>query len=209
MIEFASNEEKYFSWYLDELLIAGYVKRWKYQPKPFVFTDPVRYNYPKVLKTKVNIESREFLKGYSYTADFLIVWNTDISNDFYQIINQELNLDIKLGTKPFVAWIAPVSRNVISVIDVKGTYSQNDAYSRFSKDQKLVWHFHGVYVQKIIPVPYVNKKGKVVQPSALFHATFTPEKFLFTEKKGDRKKLRFNVRTLSEYIESTMGDLPF
>lgn len=204
MIEYASQEEKYFSWYLDELLKEGFILRYKYQPKPFVITEKIHYKWIKKLKTKSKPMQSVFLNGYTYQADFLIVWDieSDARGIFYEILF-ELSMHDNAGKKddyPFIAQVGNQTGHFFSVVDVKGSYSQNDAYRRFSIDQKLVWDKHKIYVQKIIPVPAVSKSGKVTPANALFHQTFTPFNYRFTDKKGDKRKIRYNLKTLQEFL---------
>ena len=202
MIEFASEEERYFYWYLEELIAAGYVKSYIYQPKSFELFKPETYRHEKLLKTKLKLVTKTLFRGYTYQADFLIVWNPS-SSIFFQIIshfNGRTQIDSALGSKPFVAYVSSKSGNIISVIDVKGNYSQNDAFRRFSIDQKNVWDKHKIYVQKIIPVPAITKKtGKLNPPTALFTATFMPKKYLYTPT-GMIRKIRFPNKPLKEFI---------
>jgi hypothetical protein len=200
-IEYDSAEELYFSWYLDELLAAGYIKSWKYQPKPFIITKPVKCYYSKQLKTKSKIVEATLFQGYSYTADFLITWLTRSEHIFYQVIFNNGAISSKPGDVPFIAQVGENTGNIISVVDVKGTYNQNDAYSRFSKDQKLVWDKYKIYVQKIITAPAVSKKGVVKPKDALFTTTFMPNNYRFTPT-GKLRLIRFPHKTLEEFVRT-------
>lgn len=199
MIEYASQEEKNFSHYLDELHTAGYIYGYKYQPKPFQITEPVRYTWEKHLKTKIkNVEATLF-NGYSYTADFFIIWKESAKGIFYQILSDG-HMSAKKEDVPFIAQIGRKTGNIITVVDVKGTFSQNDAYSRFSKDQKLVWDKYKIYVQKVITAPSVNKKGVVKPKDALFTSTFMPNEYRFTPT-GKLRLIRFPHKTLKEFVK--------
>jgi hypothetical protein len=197
-ITYDSKEEQSFVWYLDELKEKGFIFGYKYQPKPFILFDKVYYNWEKQLKTKVNIEQSPLLNDYSYQADFIIFWHPSAEHLFFEILHNPMPK--KIEDIPFLA--RKTEKSIHSIIDIKGTFNQNDAYRRFSIDQKMVWNKFEIYVQKVIPYPSVSKVGKIKPVNALFHQTFTPFKFLFTDVKRDRKKLRYNVRTIREYIES-------
>ena len=72
MINFASKEEEYFYWWLDELIEHNIVIAFKYQPKLFILSDPVGIPYQKQLKTKVKTVDVGFLQDHTYQADFLL-----------------------------------------------------------------------------------------------------------------------------------------
>ena len=194
-----SKEEQAFVWYLEELKTKGFILRYKYQPKPFTLFEKVHYKWVKHLKTKSKIEISPILNGYSYQADFMIFWAPAAEHIFFEVLDSSMSLPCKIADIPF---LARKKNSIHSIVDVKGTFNQNDAYRRFSIDQKMVWDKHNIYVQKVIPWPSVSKAGKIKPVGALFNQTFTPFEFLFTDVKRDRKKLRYNVRTIDEYVGS-------
>jgi len=193
-----SKEEQAFAWYLEELKSKGFIISYKYQPNPFRLFEKVHYQWTKHLKTKSKIELSPFLNAYSYQADFMIYWDISAEHIFYEIFTLTEPLECKKDDIPFLA--RKTSKSIHSIVDVKGSFNQNDAYRRFSIDQKMVWDKYKIYVQKVIPYPSVSKLGKIKPLGALFNQTFTPFEFLFTDIKRDRKKLRYNVRTIDEYI---------
>jgi hypothetical protein len=66
-MEFKSQEEKYFSYYLDELKNAGFVSNYWYEPTSFVLSEKV--------KITVNEKSKTLFQEHSYTPDFKIQFN--------------------------------------------------------------------------------------------------------------------------------------
>lgn len=177
--QFASDEECYFSWYLSELFEAGFVRGSKYQPKPFPLAEKQEYSFIKQLKTKTKQINKTLLREHQYQADFMLFWTPKAEYKFFTP-NDLLSL-------PFVAQTS--QRGFRTILDVKGTFNQNDAWRRFSIEQKWVWQKYGLYVQKIIP-------------DKLFKATFTPSKYLLTDKSGKPRKIAWETRTLAEYIAS-------
>lgn len=183
MYEFDSNEERYFSWYLKELLSAGIVIQWSYHPKPFILSERTVRVYNKILKTKITSKDSVILNDHQYQADFLIHWNPEWKCKIFMNIHE---LD---GYHKDFAFIANKSSN-FSVIDVKGSFAglHNNSAVTFPLDQKWVWQKYGIYVQKIVP-------------DALFKETFTPARYLLTDQSGKARKIKFQVRTINKYIE--------
>ena len=182
MYEFDSNEEKYFSWYLDELTKRGILLKWGYHPKPFSLSDRTVRVYNKILKTKTIIKDSVILNKHEYQADFLLYWNPEWIDKFF------MNLDEPVNHKdsPF---IAQGGLN-FSVIDVKGTFAgpRNNSAITFPLNMKWVYQKYSIYVQKIIP-------------DKLFAETFTPARYLFTDVSGKPRKIKFRVRMLNKYID--------
>lgn len=182
MHEYDSDEELYFVWWLQELKSAGYIESWKYHPKPFPLSDKVYIHWQKELKTKNKKMISTLLQEHNYQADFLIRW-TEQSKDlfFASTLNQNI---LKY---PFVADKIESGSYYRSIVDVKGTFNQNDAWRRFSIDQKWVWQKFSIYVQKVIPIK-------------LFQKSFTPIRFLDTNKSKKSRKLNYKPISLFEFI---------
>jgi len=183
-LDYASVEEQYFHWYLQELIDAGYIEKIKYQPKPFILSDKVSVTFTEQLKTKTKEVSRSLMKGHQYTADFMIIWTSKGWEKFW--INSVRGRNNPLSY-PFVLdqmWI-----HNRSIIDVKGTFNRDESWTKFSIAQKWVWQKYSLYVQKIIP-------------EKLFKATFTPQRYLLTDKSMKPRKLKWEPRTLNEYVNS-------
>ena len=184
-----SNEELYFSWYINELHEAGFIESIEYHPKAFSLFAKQSRSYDKQLKTKIISVQESLFNAHEYQADFLIWWNKDIAKDIF-ITN--INSNERLFGKDPKIFITNTSKNTgkeYSIIDVKGNYNQNDAYRRFSIDQKWVYANYNLYVQKIIPAP------------GLFQRTFTPDRYCKCDNKilQDRK-INFTVRSLKMYL---------
>lgn len=174
-----SAEELHFSWFLDELQQSGFIKRWVYQPKPFPLTPQVDYEFIKHLKTKDKTIRKLFLRSHNYQADFLIVWDKCSKGIFFDTKD-----DSDVMTFPFII----DKKKYRSIIDVKGGFNRNNTWRIFSIEQKWVWQKFQVYVQKIIP-------------KELFKKTFTPQRYLFTDKNGQRRKFNYTPISIYQFIE--------
>ena len=175
---YRSKEEWYFSLYLEELVINGYVDKWWYEPKAFILSEPVTYKWIKEtqLKTKIRKENKEstFLRGHEYTPDFVLRW-TDLG---------KYTLWSTTGlTRPFYA-----DSKGYSFVDTKGVFNRHESSVKFRINQKWLWDKLGIYVQEIVP-------------SKLFAKTFTPNRYLRTD--GDTKKRSFKWKAVSlkEYFD--------
>lgn len=193
MSEFDSKEEQHFQWYIDELVEAGYIRKFKYQPKPFKLFDGQEMRWLEIKKTKTVERHSKLLSGHTYQADFIIYWNSNAELKFFASHERVLNQNFKKF--PFIANHHD-SIGYYSVVDVKGNYNQNDAWRRFSIDQKWVFQQHGIYVQKIICAPAGTKK--FTPAYALFMTSFAPKRFLLTDESMKPRKIHFPYRLLKD-----------
>ena len=181
MREFDSQEERYFSYYLDELKEAGYIISYEAQPESYVLSEPYFYDYNIQLKTKIRPAVKKLIREHIYTADFKIHFAAEASGIFCNRLESRKDL-----TKiPFV-----VDYFFVSIIEIKPAFSRFNSQREFSINQKWLFQRHGVYCQKI----------KISNRAGLFKDTFTPKKYLVTET-GKPKKLHYEPKTLEEFVE--------
>ncbi len=203
MINFKSDEEKYFYWWLKELIDRKLVTSFIYQPKPFILSTPVNLPYQKALVTKVKTIDVTLLQEHQYQADFMFFWNPDISDIQGKIF---IGLDHTLSTSfkhiPLIANFSKKKNCYYSIIDTKGTYNQHNAWRMFSIEQKWVYQNFKIYVQKIITHPHITRTGKMIPMNALFPNTFVPDRFLTTDKSGKRRKINYVFSSIDHYLKS-------
>jgi hypothetical protein len=192
--DFDSQEEIYFYWWLEELKAIGLIKSYIYQPKPFQLSESVEVIYEEHLKTKIKRKAQNILSGHQYQADFLIYWDEKLHDRLFAVLTDIPNKSFKKF--PFIADIR--KGRMFSVVDVKGTFNQNDAWRRFSIDQKWVYQKFDIFVNKIIPAP--NSKG--TPNTTLFRKTFIPERYLMTDAGKQRRKIKYEYLLLKEYLRT-------
>ena len=183
-IEHASKEEIYFRWYLDDLKDAGIVTSFEYQPGAWVLSEGAKVVQLVKLKTKTKTVERPLFQAKTYMPDFFIFFNGahPAIMAFYEDL-EKYNLTRKPADIPFLG-----GRFCCSV-DIKPNYERDSARSRaFSLIQAWVFHLYNIYVQ-----PIVYQK--------LFEKTFTPARFLLTDRTGKARKINFKVRSLQEFID--------
>ena len=202
-----SPEELYVSWYLDELVEAGYVLKYDYQPTPYRLSPRGTYIWGKELKTKTKRTESTLLHEHIYTPDFKITWdgiarsifvkNVDM---FWRTIATPSDAYVCKETPFWVrntsfmdgSFLESLQPLFESILEVKPLFDRNNMTRLFTINQKWVYDKYGVYVQKIIP-------------QKLFKDTFTPMKYLLTDSGKQKRKLIFAPKTLEEYVESRKG----
>ena len=195
-MEYKSKEELYFSFYLEELKEAGYVKSWGYEVSKFQLTEPYSRSYLKQLKTKVKEEEEFLLHGSSITADFTINWRTK-ADGIFVLDDGEAVLKVKDIPFRFQNELSFKSQIEVKAINESKTSS---SYS-FPYKQKFCLYLHNVFIQKIKPFDPEKK--------CLFSDTFVPDKVLQCEKyKRDSKhgkkgesKIKYKIKTLEEFVD--------
>ena len=175
-VEVKSKEELYFSWWLDELEDNGIIESYGYEPKTFKLSDAAHYTKTVQMKTKSKIVTRTLLQPHSYTPDFQIHWHKDM--DFIH------------------SWCG------LSWVDVKGGYSKNFNDTAFPLNQKWMYDKFGIYVEKVVSgsSTYKNSKKELVIKKGLFAKTFTPKRYLLTDKSNKPRKINFKVTLLEDIL---------
>lgn len=180
-----SPEEAYVSWYLDELVEGGYVRFVQHQPPSRMLSPQYRIAWEKKLKTKNKPMESTLLQPHVYTADFRVDWNMNAQGLFFKSTffadqNEKWLMFSNADHAPLEYY---------SFIEVKPLFDQNNMTRLFTINQKWMYDKYGIYVQKIIP-------------QKLFENTFTPKKYLLTDRGKQKRKINFATRTLEEYVRS-------
>jgi len=172
--QFKSDEELYFSWWLDELNEKGIVLNWKYEYQTYCLSP--------CIKEMINGKEKTLLAEHYYTPDFHIVWNIGYSK----------KLGVRLQSEGMFS----------SVVDIKGKYTRNFNDTAFPINQKWMYDKLGIYVDKIVPIAgFVKNSKKVpVLKKCLFSETFTPKKYLLTTT-GKERTIHWKVRTIDQFLE--------
>ena len=197
VVKDTSDEEKYFLCWAEEAKEAGLVRRIKYQPKPFTLCEPVKI----VSHTGAKGKEHRFhlLNEHIYTADFLLEWEplaTEIG-----MVRSLLNSTSK--GKAYFNCNQRKDGLLYSVIDTKGSYSENVNDIRFPLNQKWVYAKYGIYVQKVVPF------GNGAVDSCMFTKLWTPRAYAFrpmAKIKGKFLKNQCIVRTLKDYLNEERRD---
>lgn len=174
---FDSNEEKYMDWYLQTLLNHGYIDKYKFHHKSYSLSNKVTYTWIKPMK---RVEDKKMestvLHPHSYTPDVHVWWNESAKNLFYQNIEDNEKI-----TSLFLAF------NNCSIWEIKGDFDFKNMTRLATLNIKWVYNVYKEYIQ-------------IVTPNKVFNATFTPERYLLTDKSFTPRKLKYkNVRTIKQF----------
>lgn len=181
---YASFEELYFSWYLEELEAVGYITAWAYEPFVYRVTPVQRYTVDEQLKTRVNHKRLSLFRSHEYTPDFGIVW----ADKSYQVLFNFIGDGVNLKTAPFISNYDRVEGGAYSVIEVKPVFDRNNMIRLFRLNQKFIYADRKIYIQEVVP-------------ARLFEGSFTPEKYLLTPT-GKKKKLKYKPTALYDFIQA-------
>lgn len=200
MSNFKSTSERYFSYYLEELQEAGFIKKWYYEQDTWELTPKLEITYLKRLKTKIKEETEFLLHPSSITADFTIIWEEKARNIFFLDVNLPIK-DVKLIPFRVSEFVRNRYHTYVECKQVK-TFKANNSDISFPYKQKFLYQLYEIYLQKIKPFTPNNS------PTCLFKETFTPMKVAeeerYVKRTADNKigdsKLKYKVRTLKEFL---------
>lgn len=181
-----SYEELYFRWYLQELAENGFILNYEYQPQSFLLSAKKSYTTIKPLKTKQKEESFNFLQEHSYTPDYKIFWNDKAYGVFAKGLDSIVDYQ---HSRTAFFWSNERVSGSFSLIDVKPLFDMQNMTRQFVINQKWLYDKYNLYCQKAVP-------------EHLFQKTFTPLRFLKTNKSGKDRTLKYTPRSLSQYLES-------
>jgi hypothetical protein len=167
-----SKEEIYFSWYLSELEKEGYIYNIRHEPKSIKLTDGFSVEYIKKMKRvpdKILTKTIIPTKVYTYDFDF---YCTD-----YFLNNKTLMKYFRTNTM--------ASGREKCFVEVKGSFDMNNMTRLFKQNQAWVYDKYKVYIN-LIKIPLIFKQ------------TFTPNKYLLTDKTGKPRTINFKVKPITE-----------
>jgi hypothetical protein len=180
-MSFDSNEELYFSWYLDELQDAGYIDSHETQ-YVFTLTENTDLTFTKTMKRVDDKEiAYSLLKGHIYTTDSVIHWNEKAEGIFYHDM-------IDPPTHKRLDELLFIAKNGVSYVEIKPKFDFKNMTRLVKLNIKWVWDKYSVYVH-------------VMTPEKVFKDSFTPNRFLTTDKSNRKRKINFKTRTLNEFLQ--------
>lgn len=179
---FDSKEELYFSWWLDQLKASKYINRWERNEKSYTLFSGLEHDYIKPMK---RVEDKRvvqtILQPSVYTPDFIIYWENKAIGKFVSILQKH---DGKIKT-PFIC-----DDYLMSVVETKADFDRNNMSRLANNNIKFVYSKYKVYID-------------MVKLPSLFNKTFTPDRYLMTDRTFKPRKLNYkNVRTLREFAVS-------
>lgn len=191
------TQEELFDIWCQELVEAGYIDEIVSTPNVPTFTlfKGLKKEWQEIkitakLPNKTIEKSKVLLHSTSYTPDRIIKWNIKAFGVFF------LPFDYT-GSDWNECYFMPQQAPegfYYSLIEVKGPTGNQKAYgSDFRFTQKWLWTNTQQYVQKVMLSPILVKKDL---SQYLWASTFTPKRFLFSDKLSVNKNKSVPWRTI-------------
>lgn len=185
-----SDEELWFSWWLDELVGAGYVIDYT-DAKTYLLSEKLDYQYLDIKKTKNTLKEQSLMQQHVYTPDFEIKWAKKALDIFINppITALELTDNSILCRNTL---LNKLNKNLFiksgdsMLVEIKGGYSKFGGLKENAINRKWLFSRYSLYVN-LVKVPDIFKN------------TFTPNKFLLTPT-GKQRLIHFKIKTLNEFI---------
>jgi hypothetical protein len=185
-MNYRSDEEKYFSWWLDELQELELIKGYDYENKEWSLSPPITIFHEKHLKTKIKTEERSILKSHSYGCDFTIY---PLSESFGRIFAM---MDVPV--KVVLPYLYGSHHNIY--VEIKPIFDKNNMTREFAINRKWVYEKYGDFVNLV-------KIGNT--KNSFFSKTFTPRRFLLTDKTNKPRSLKYTPVMIEDYLIELEG----
>lgn len=206
-----NDSEKYFEWWLNELLDHGYIYGYNREPETFQLFPNYVGQRVKYFKTKEpELETFNFEQKREYNYDYNILWTPKSQNIFFQ------HVEFEQGTVPtfsyskvyFIAHWNEERKAHMSYVDVKPPQVgrnavQNSSYHTFPLKRLILLWTQGIYINKVVPVPRQGT-GRMI---SLFPNTFTPTRYLATDGGQKMRKIRFVITKLNDYVKQRQAHI--
>ena len=155
-ITFRSREEYDFSFWLADALEHKLIEEFQYEPFEVLICDSTDITmYKKMKRVDDKFTKYSLLQDWSYTPDFVVTM-TDLGMQMLvNTLSDKIEDIVKYNNcrKPLVS--VP---HASVIVDTKGTYDKwHDSNVSFPHKVKALYHFHGIYVNKVIPVKFFKK----------------------------------------------------
>lgn len=185
-----SSEELYFSWWLDELIEAGYVLDYT-DANTYQLTSGLYLEYLEIKKTKNVIKTQTLLEPSNYTPDFEIKWHKNALGIF---VNPPIRSLVDGNKVYHDGVLGKFDKNLFTksgecLVEVKPVYDRHNMTRLVQLNIKQMMQQHSIFVN-LVKIP------------DLFVKTFTPKRFLYTDSGKLERKINFKVITLQEYLKN-------
>lgn len=180
-IPYDSLEEMAFLQWAQELIAAGYIRSIE-RAESFLLCDGMVINYAEQLKTKSKPVQQTILHGHSYTPEFRIVWYPKAADKLIGLLKDKKKFD-----KLFLGTNDESFPELVTFIEIKPLWDQNNMERLFKVNQKWMWQRHNIFVN-------------LVKCPELFARTFTPNEYL-TTKTGKNRQIKWKIRSLYQYLK--------
>jgi hypothetical protein len=186
-----SNEELYFSWFLEDLKKEGIVITYNNIEKQFEIGKTVKRTYIKKMK-RIDDKIIEdiIVPSIIYTPDYFVKWDTTHPGTKFFIGEYWNNYKkYSIRNTPIVTIERHCSDNTLDTyIEIKPDFDKVNMTRLFKRTQLAILESTGTYVS-LVKVP------------SLFKKTFVPSRYIYTDKKTQKRKLKYKAKSLKQFIK--------
>lgn len=177
-----SSEELYFLWYLRELKNLGYIKGFR-RAETYTLSEVVSKKYIKPMK-KIEDKylNQTLVRSHVFTPDYVIWWEKESVG----VLATDLEDIFDYHKTAFIC--QREHREFFSIVEIKGGYDKNNMERLAKVNIKWLHSKRGIFVN-LCKVPKV------------FEKTFTPTRYLLTNKTMKERNLKYNPRSLEDFID--------
>ena len=189
-----NDNEKYFEWWLNDLISIGIVDDYFFEPKEFVLQELLPFYVEQVYKTKDSItKTKTLFDNLIYTPDYKVIFNGTLCHKLFGVfdsLNRMMVSDPELtagnvyqNTLFYTTDICCVDDKFELWFDVKPPMitSKTASGRDFRYVSRLLFNRFGIYVNKLNPVG---------APSSLYHKTFFPDRYLMNDSNQAPRRKR-------------------
>jgi len=182
-----SNEELYFTWWLDELVKAGYIHDYQ-RSNTYMLFPPFDREYIKIGKKNSKFETQSVFQDHVYTPDFDIHFTSKAHGIFCQV-----NKEYEKIQKHLLFTMDTIEENAKWTIEIKGGFLQQDKARVNSINRKWLFERHGIFTN-LVKIPN------------LFVDTFTPARYLLTDSGKMNRNIKYKPLSLEQYVNKIQND---
>jgi len=202
--------EELFDLWCDDLLKSGHLLKVLKQddiPNPIILfkgldntreSKKIVYKGTSREKEKTIVHRQELLHSITYKPDRWLMWADKSKDVFFTDMEDPWKECYFIGQKK-------PDGSYVSAVEIKappGYGRGNSSDAGFAVKQKWVWVEAQIYVNRVylMPTGKTKKSKKLKDPAPyLFASTFTPSRYLWTDKAT-------KLRTISNYISKTLKE---
>jgi hypothetical protein len=183
---FDSIGELHFSYWTDELIREGYIEQVVLQPEPYMLSNQITKMYEKEMKkTENKLIPQTVLREHIYTPDVLIIWTKKAKGVFYVTME---GTDKLLPHHLIANYQGFENRDVwATTIELKPSFDHQNMTRLASLNIKWVYEKYN-HIIEMVKMPDFFKK------------TFTPDRYLLTDKTYESRKINFKIKSLRSFI---------
>lgn len=186
---FDSSEEYLFTYWIEEMRNKGYIEDVVYHPEPIILCPKaervVAKEYKrKVLGSRVKMDKFTVLNQIQLTPDFNITFTKKFFSKFGHLCEDVATVNWSTKKPVFIL------TDGVWVVDIKGNGSRFHDTKYFSAVQKMALAVDGTYVQKVVVSTC---------KSSFFCKTFTPKRYLKTDRSNAVRKIHYPKRNIGTW----------